>query len=232
MPRYGLQAAWKLVAIGLLLEVLYVALYPLFADVTVASTSNDSVKQALLGLFSWLPHLYWTTAFPFLTQALSHIPLLNPVKGNENLLLALLLLALLFVLLAWRVGRRVLRNRLPRGETRILFLLTLIFSALFGLTFLFVPPVQVQNLFLYGTYGRMVAIYHVNPYVVAPSAFSHDLLYSLLAASVHDTVAQSGPIWIDMSIPVALFAHTSLGNILLTFRVLGLLAHLVNTILI
>lgn len=224
--RYGLHAAWKLVGLGLLLEILYLALYPLFAAVPAANSGGT--QQTLIGLFPWLPHLYWTNALP----VFSHLPLLNPAGGNVNLLLALLLLALLVVLLAWRVGRRVMRNRLSRAETGLLSWLLFIGTALFSLTFLFAPPVQAQNLFLYGMYGRMVALYHVNPYVVTPSAFSRDLLYALLPASAHSSVALSGPVWIDISIPVALLARSSAGHILIAFRLLGLIAHLVNTLLI
>lgn len=225
--RSGLQAAWKLAALGLLLEVLYVALYPLFAGV-----ATTGAQQALLDLFPWLPRLSWTNTFPGLSQALAHLPLLNPLNGNANLLLAVLLLAVFFVLLAWRVGRRVVRKRLSRFETRTLFCLALVFTALFSLTFLCAPPVQVQNLFLYGMYGRMVAIYHVNPYVVTPSLFPRDLLYPLLSGSTRTTVALAGPVWIDLGIPVALFAHGSAGAVLIGLRVLGLVAHLVNTMLI
>ncbi|HLI06122.1 MAG TPA: hypothetical protein VKV40_06120 [Ktedonobacteraceae bacterium] len=227
-PRYSLQAAWKLALIGLLLGVLYVALYPLFAGLVAGSAG----QQALLSLFPWLPRLYWTNAFPALSQALSHFPLLNAASGNANLLLVLLLLALLLVLLAWQVGRSVLRKRLSRSETGLLFWLALIFVALFGLTFLLAPPVQAQTLFLYGMYGRMVAIYHVNPYVITPSAFPHDLLYVMLSGGTRTSVAIPGPVWIDMSIPITLFAHGGAGGILLAFRVLGLVAHVVNTMLI
>jgi hypothetical protein len=228
-PHYGLRAAWKLAVLGLLLEVLYLALYPLFA---AAPAASSGAQQAFSSLFPWLPRLYWTNAFPALSQALARLPLSGLTVGNAGLLLALLVLALLVVLLAWRVGRRVLRNRLSRVETGSLFWLLFLATALFSLTFLFAPPVQVQNLFLYGFYGRMVAIYHVNPYVVSPSAFPHDLLYPLLPASARGSVAPVGPVWLDISIPLALFAHGDAGSMVIVFRLLGLAAYLVNTLLI
>ena len=228
-PHYGLHAAWKLAILGLLLEVIYLALYPLFA---AAPAVSSGAQEAFSGLFPWLPRLYWTNAFPALSQALAHLPLPGLTVGNAGLLLALLVLALLVVLLAWRVGRRVLRNRLSRVEIGSLFWLLFLATALFSLTFLFAPPVQVQNLFLYGFYGRMVAIYHVNPYVVSPSAFPHDLLYPLLPASARGSVALAGPVWLDISIPLALFAHGDAGSVVIAFRLLGLVAHLVNTLLI
>ena len=239
MPRSGLRAALKLLGLGLLLEVLSLALYPLFAGVTPES---DGAKLALAGLFPWLPRLYWTTAFPALAQMLSHVPAFNLTastagtsmasNGNANLLLALLALGLLFALLAAAIGRGVLRKRPARGQMRLLFCTALCFTALFGVTYLYAPPVLAQNIFLYGIYGRIVAVYHLNPYLIAPSSFPRDLLYPLLASSAHGVTALSGPVWIDMCIPIALLAHTSVANILIAFRVLGLGVHLLNTLLI
>ena len=238
-PRYALRAVLQLLGIGLLLEVFSLALYPLFAGVTPAS---DGAKLALLGLFPWLPRLYWTTAFPVLAQILSHIPLFNLMantagasaanNGNANLLLALLALALLFTLLASLIGRRVLQKRPGVGQMRLLYCTALCFTALFGVTYLYAPPVLAQNVFLSGLYGRIVAVYHLNPYLIVPSSFPHDFLYPLLASSAHGVTALSGPVWIDMSIPIALFAHASVANVLLAFRVLGLGVHLLNTILV
>lgn len=231
LPRHSLRAALKLLGIGLLLEALFLALYPLLAGVT---PDNDGAKQGLQGLFPWLPRLYWSTAFPALVQALSHVPLFNLTEsnGNANLFLALICLALLFVLLAARVGSSVLRNRVARGEVRALYWMVLCFTTLFGVTFLFSPPVLAQNLFLYGFYGHIVAVYHLNPYLMAPASFPRDPLYALLATGTQSATPLSGPVWIDMSIPIALLAHNSVANILLDFRLSGLIVHIINTMLI
>ena len=48
-PDYGRRALLQLLSLGALLEVLFLALYPLFAGVT---SGNDAAKQALPGLAS------------------------------------------------------------------------------------------------------------------------------------------------------------------------------------
>ena len=199
-------------------------------------------ESGAAGPFSWLPRLYWTTAFPALAQTLLHIPLFNLTantagesaanNGNAKFLLALLVLAFLFTLLASLIGRRVLQKRPAVGQMRLLYGTVLIFTVLFGVTYLYAPPVLAQNVFLYGFFGRIVAVYHLNPYLIMPSSFPRDLLYPLLASSAHGVTALSGPVWIDMSIPIALLAHASVANVLLAFRVLGLGVHLLNTILV
>src|SRR5579863_3323777 len=54
-------AIWKLITLGLLLSLLSIALYPLFAG---AIADHAAAKQALSGLYPWLPHLFWTAWSP------------------------------------------------------------------------------------------------------------------------------------------------------------------------
>jgi len=219
----------KLLALGAVLEGLYLALYPLFASTI---TKNAAARQAMLGVFPWLPHLYWTTWLPFLTRALAHIPALDPSKGgNANLLGLLLACAFVLALLAARVGNRVIKERLSAAQTRIIFLTILLLTGIFGLTLLCVPGMMSQDLFLYGLKGRMILVYHVNPYLVPQEAFPHDVLYTALLKGVRDTIVY-GPVWIDLSILVALPAGASVANIMIGFRLLGLIAHLLNVLLI
>lgn len=213
------------------MEVLFLALYPLLAN---SASYNDVAKQALLGVFPWTLQLYWTTAFPALMHLLARVPLFNPATGSGNINFLLLLLALSFALMlvAARVGSRVLQERLARGHIQALFCIIMAITLAFGVTHLFAPaglPLS-QDMFLYGLYGRLVTIYHVNPYTVSLSAFSHDLLYRGLAGGVQEA-GIPGPVWIDLSIPVVLLAHASVANVLVGFRIVGLAAHLINAML-
>ncbi len=91
-----------LLLLGLLLTLIYLALYPLFA---VPVVGHDTVRQALPKLFPWQPALFWTTAFPALVQWLSQIAWLNPTTpgmGRANLMLLLLGLAWIVNLFAVR----------------------------------------------------------------------------------------------------------------------------------
>src|SRR5436305_3721277 len=80
-PHYARQAALKLLGLGLLLVLLYLALYPLLAGAVIA---NEAAKQALFGTFPWLPQLFWTSWAPFLVQNLSHIAVFNLGSGASS----------------------------------------------------------------------------------------------------------------------------------------------------
>ena len=232
-PNPTRRAILKLLGLGALFELLLLALYPLLAN---ATTKNEAAKQALLGIWPWLPHLYWTTAFPRLVQGLSIIPFFHvngpaAVMGNANLLLVLLGLAFVLLLFATRIGNRVLKERLNPRNIRLLFWTIIGLTALFGITALFAPTGFWPDMFLYGLFGRMVTIYHVNPYVPSPSTISSDLLYAVLPKGTAET-APYGPIWLDISIPVVLLARESVANVLIGFRIVGLIVHLANAVLI
>src|SRR6266700_3118766 len=230
-PNYGRRALLAFIGLGLLLEALLLATYPLLAG----ATREDAAKQALLGLLPWLPHLYWTTTLPALVQIVAHIPafaLSNAgAGGNVNLLLLLWALAFVITLVAGRIGSRVLRERLSRTANSVLFSTILVLTAIFALTCFFAPPILSQDMFLYGIYGHLVTVYHVNPYVVSLTAFPHEPLQRSISGGVQSVVAP-GPVWLDLCIPMVLLARDSIANILLLFRGLGLAAHLINTILI
>src|SRR5947209_8451305 len=145
-PDHARRAALKLFGLGMVLEGLYLALYPLLAS---AITKNAAARQAMLGAFPWLPHLYWTSWLPFLRRALAHIPALDPSKsGNANLFTLLLACAFVPVLLAAGVGNRITRERLSATQRRIIFLTMLILAGIFGLTYLCAPGMMSQDMFL------------------------------------------------------------------------------------
>src|SRR6266567_5230967 len=181
------RAQWRLLLLGLLLALLYLALYPLFASVA-------------------LNHAY------------------------ANLLLVFLAIAFGILLIAARVGSRVARERISPGEMRLLFCIILLLAALFSLIFLFAPAVISQDAFLYALYGRMVTVYHVNPYVTVPGTLPANLLHNLVPQSVGP--ASYGPLWIDTTLAVVISARDSVANILIDFRLLALAAHLANALLI
>ncbi len=228
--KYGRRAFLRLLFLGLLIELLFLALYPVLAGVT---SPTDVTKQAILAAFPWVSRFYWTTAFPPLAQLLASVPLFNPGTGSgtAHLLILLAGLAFMLVLMAGRLGNRVARKPLTRAATRWLLSLILVFTALFGLTLLFAPAVFPQDMLLYGLYGRLITIYHVNPYTVTLATFKHDLLHAAIPLSAGGA-ALPGPVWIDLCIPVALLAHDSIAHVIIGFRLMGLAAHLLNALLI
>ncbi len=232
-PNGAGRAILWLCSIGVLIELLTLALYPLLADVTYG---NKATTSALTGLFPWLVRLYWKPSWAALAWFFAHVPLLNPATqiGNANLFALLLGLAFVLLLFAVRVGNRVSKKRLERPDIRLLFCVVLLFTGLFGLTYLFTPGGMTQDMFLYGIYGRLVTMYHLNPYVVSLANIPHDIMQQGIAKGAGGAGGTSpfAPAWIDFCIPVVLLARDSVANVLLGFRLLGLLAHVLNTALI
>lgn len=235
-PRSGRRAAFRLTCLGLLLALFSLAMYPLLAGTAPA---NDAAKQALFGIFPWLPRLFWTTWAPFLVQGLDHIALFNLAGGasstrtgggNANLLLVLFALSFALLFVAARIGAKVARERLPANDGRLLFWTVFVFTGMLGIIFVFAPAVQSRDVFLYGAYGRMVTVYHINPYVVSPQSYLANLLYALIPRGTG--VAAYGPLWIDLTLPVVVAARESVANIMIGFRLVALVAHLANTLLI
>jgi hypothetical protein len=205
--------------LGICLEGLYLALFPLLAG---SDPAHDPLFQAWYAFLPWLPLSY----------------------RAEWLHLVLLSLALLGVLLATQIGR-LRRDISPHGRRACVWLV-LSFTALFALTMLVSPPhldIFSRDMLLSWLAGRMVIIYHVNPYTVAPTAYPQDvattLLTTLLAHLPSDTMSLSsspvvptGPVGIDIGILVSLFGQGQLTRTLLGFRILGLLLHLGNALFI
>ena len=213
LPQHAKRAALKLAGLGLLLALIYLAMYPLLAGV-----GNGPLNQAFFAVFPWLPHLFWTSWTPFLVQGLHHIPIFDLssrgssttiVNWYPNLLLVLFTLAFVLVFVAARVGSKVARERLTSKDRSLLFWTVCILTGIFGVIFIFAPGVMSQDVFLFATYGRMTTLSNVNPYVVSPTANVTDILHIFLS---------------NKGLGVA--------NILVGFRLLGLVAYMANAVLI
>lgn len=234
-PEYAKRAALKLIGLGFLLALLYLAMYPLLAEV-----GNASLNQAYYAKFPWLPHLFWTSWASFLVQGLHHIPVfdmgsgVSPTRGMNgfaNVLLALFVLAFLLVLIASRVGAKVAREKFTSKDRSLLFWTVCILTGVFGAIFIFAPGVMSQDIFLYATYGRMASFYNVNPYVVSPTAFTTDIFH-IYVLDKGLSVAHYGPLWIDMTSSVVLVAREGVANTLFGFRLLGFIFYIANAMLI
>ena len=233
--QHAQHAALKLIGVGLLLSLLYLAMYPLLAEV-----GNNPLNQAYYAKFPWIPHLFLASWASFLVQGLHHIPVFDlssngspttSVNGNPNLLLALLLLAFVLVLVASRVGTKVARERLTSKENFLLFWTVGLLTGILGVIFIFAPAVMSQDIFLSATYGRMASFYNVNPYLVSPTAYPTDIFHMFLLGQGLGA-AHYGPLWIDMTLPVVIIARESMANILFGFRLLGFISYIANAMLI
>jgi hypothetical protein len=231
-----LRAVWSKIAallcFAILIELCLVAIYPLFVDL---APTNDLLRQALPGLFSWLPHFYWTAHFSFLQTWLNRSSWFAPLTdaGRRHLVVLFIAVAFVCMLLATLVGRWIVRKQLSQLAQRMFFWVIVVASGLFSVTLLFVPvglSSLTQEIPLYGFYGRLIAVYHANPYLTAPAASFNDIVRPLILGK--PGIAPYGPVWLDLCLLIALLAQNSIANLLLDFRLLGLIAHLANVALL
>lgn len=232
---YGLRAILLFLLLGVLIEVCLLALFPLLVH---SASATDPVRLALLNLFPWTAQLFWTTNLPFISQLLAHLPGFDPAstQGNNNLLLVLLFVICLLSFLAARTGTRVARERLAVRDERVIFWTILCLTTLFALTLLVAPTglhLFSRDMLLYGIYGHVVVVYRANPYIAPPASFTGllDPLQTIIGTRT-TAVTPYAPLWTDISVLMTLVAHSSIANLLASFRILGLLAHLANVALI
>ncbi|GER87505.1 hypothetical protein KDW_16670 [Dictyobacter vulcani] len=231
--RVRLSTLFLLIIIAIGLESCYLALYPWLAGRTPLDPLRQSWEALLpmrsivysrLDWFSYLSTFNWPA----------------PFYGHLYPLLLLLGLALFFLWLAVRTGNRAGRLIVVRAGIylRPIFWTILILSMLMGVTMVLAPihlDEMARSMLQSGLYGRTVATYHLNPYLSHATVLAHDpiqVLINRLPPSEGVTVGTVGPVWMDISILIAFFAHANSGAIVLSWRVLALLAHLFNIILI
>ncbi|HEY3991425.1 MAG TPA: hypothetical protein VGM01_00975 [Ktedonobacteraceae bacterium] len=222
---------WQFMLFGFLLILCFWLLFPLFGD----ALPGSFVAQALPRAFPWLVDFSWTRLFPGFVALLSRVPWLDlqassPV-GFANLALMLLGIAGLLLLLATNAARFAAKERLPKGPMRLLLLVVCLFTLLFGVMFALLPGNVSQAALLSGLYGRLILIYHANPYLVSAGSLAGDPFYrALTPGSFVSPLA--GPLWLDLTVLPAWLAQNSPVTALLTFRAIGLGLHILNALLL
>jgi len=242
-PRHVLSIL-LLICMGLLIEGLLLALLLALAS---PPGMADATQKAVPGLLPALIACYHLPVIhPFLLL-FRDIAWLNPTTsmGRANSALTLLALTLLLVLVATRISARAMLGKggeHPQAEKPTLFWLILLLTILFGVTMVCAPAVggiMSQDMLWYGLYGRMIVLYHVNPYTATHVMFSYDMLYTVISelrlpAGTPATFPTGtyGPVWLDVCLLVALFAQDTIAHIVYGFRIIGLAAHILNSILL
>jgi len=94
---------------------------------------------------------------------------------------------------------------------------------------LLAPPLLSTDIFSYGAYGRMGALYGANPYLSGPSAIQLDFLYPLVGSQWVHTPTAYGPLFTALSyplapldIPASVFAYKAIAAISSLVIVVGL----------
>lgn len=225
------RAVFQLFFLGLLLNFCYCLLFPLFGE----ALPDSLLARALPRTLPWLRGLEWTRQLPSLATGLVALPWLNAQKSAAvamaNLGLLLLAVVGLVLWLAARAAQRAFQDRLPGGSLRGVLVVIWIFALLAGVWFVLLPGGLSQEALLAGLYGRLILVYHANPYLVNASTLVHDGVSAALRPGSF-VPPQAGPLWLDLTVIPALLAQDDPVKLVLLFRVAALALHLLDVLLL
>jgi hypothetical protein len=226
--------------LALLLEIGWLALWPLSAALSHSATFTSEV----LATYAPVARVFDLSlrATQLILPEESGAPIVEPLGSAAYLAPAIALAAvMLFLAMVYVVALCILDRGLGarRGALGIVLMGALVFQA----TLLFLPGLFSQDVFSYIAYGRLAAIYDLNPYVWPPSAIPRDAILPWVAEVWRTYAAPYGPVWLDVqwlmarvfggsSIFDQAMAYRSLANALLlanlglAWLALGRLTHL------
>lgn len=214
-----LMSVWLVVLsgmIGLNLCVLFMASPLQLLAETPASAAMPG-GNLLLKASTWLPKSLNISKNPYFNQV---------GTGNVEFLLLMALAFGMYGVTALAVA--LLRRSELHRQNRQLSILPLIWlgAIISGLIFVFTPALLSHDAFVYAGYGRLMDVYHANPYFVSFSVYHRDPLAPLDDWKAY--MSAYGPLWMIVSSLVAFVAGTHPLRYILLFRLIGLAAHLVN----
>jgi hypothetical protein len=85
------------------------------------------------------------------------------------------------------------------------------------------PPLLSTDVFSYTAYGRMSALYNINPYLYGPGAIPFDHIQPYIGALWVGTPSAYGPLFTAMSYPLA---HMSIDAAVLTYKLIAVVCSL------
>ncbi|MBX5456929.1 MAG: hypothetical protein IRZ31_08515 [Thermogemmatispora sp.] len=215
-PRAGLGFLCIALLLAGYLAMIVAAIAPLeqLAGHPVAS----QLPGKALGLFGfWVPArlvLFFRQFLPFLDRA----------DLSFHLIIFLVFLLYLFLLwLSWRLATTTGRRR------GVLWLAGTVLLICGGVLVV-APGMLSHDIFVYAGYGRVIVAHGANPYFVPLSAFPGDPLAPL--DDWRTAVAAYGPVWLLICAILSWFLGANALAYVLAFRLLALMAHLLNMLLI
>lgn len=147
---------------------------------------------------------------------------------STSIILFLMLTAITFIIYGfsvWSIHRQS-REDNNRQIVCIIGLVTFITGMIFVLT----PAMLSHDIYVYAGYGRLIAAHSANPYFTTLTTFPHDPLTPLDDWSW--AIAAYGPVWLTICGAFAWVFGAEPIRYIIAFRLLGLIAHLLNTLLI
>ncbi len=189
---------------------------PLQRMVHTSLLAQFPLSRLLAGLGAWLPS--------DLHLAKQQQTSLISTNSSEFLLLIALLFAI-YGLAALFVQRQAETAK----NTGVLACIW-VGAALAGLVFVATPAMLSHDLFVYADYGHTLVTHGTNLYFTPPAAVSHDALTQLDDWKL--VTAAYGPFWLYICSLLALLLGNAPWHYILAFRLLGLVAHLLNALLV
>jgi hypothetical protein len=113
-----------------------------------------------------------------------------------------------------------------RNIWRIIWAMTVVVGGIFIVT----PAMLSHDIFVYVSYGRILAYYHTNPYFVPFAYFTQDPFTPY--NDWKNVLSAYGPVWETVSALASIVIRSHLGRTLLVFRSIAFAAHLLNAALI
>ncbi|GAC1429447.1 MAG: hypothetical protein NVSMB65_02800 [Chloroflexota bacterium] len=171
----------------------------------------------LLRVGAWIPSDLHLAALPYISrQDTGYLELMG-------------LIALLYLAYGAGAVATMRHATYHRGEGSVLTVIGL--GALAGGTVLAMTPgLLATDIYSYAAYGRLLLAHHANPFFVPPAAYPHDPVYPYLYWK--GTLSIYGPLWVGACALLMMVSGSGRMEVILSFRALALLAHLVNALLV
>lgn len=195
-------------------------------DFTIRLNKIDMSKKMFL-ITAFFSVIYTSgiiaTIFPFYLE--------DTTQRNAAFLMFLLMQLILFsIYISYAIYLQKLKESIISNHRSAIILSISITTFLAACIYIFTSPGLSNDINLYATYGRVLWIYHANPYFTPASGFPHDPLFSF--TDWKNTVAVYGPIWILVCALLTPFSGTNPIQILIAFRVFASLIHFLNAYLV
>jgi hypothetical protein len=218
-----------LALLAAVLEIGWLALWPLSAALSqsAAFTSELLASHELAARLAYLSFRAART----LVVGLSDAPISEPLGSSVYQAPATTLAVLMLLLGGVYLLALILLDR-GLGTPRAALWIVLSGAVAFQATLLFLPGLFSQDVFSYIAYGRLAAVYDLNPYVWPPSVIAKDAVLPWVAEVWRTYAAPYGPLWLDVQWAMArVSGGLSIGDQAIGYRLLGDVLLLGNLVL-
>jgi hypothetical protein len=207
-----------LIVAGLLLEVTYLALWVFGYPISQAPGWSVAYLTEHANV--------WEAFRPFMETSQARWP--AQVTETETLARVLMLL---FTAAYAAYGLALWASRGVSG--RLMLAVGMAWGLIHQATLLVMPGLFTTDLFSYATYGRLPALYGLNPYIYYPALIPDDVIASWIHPIWHYAPSVYGPLWIDFSALMARATATmTAADQIFLYRLTANLAHVLNGVLI